>query len=55
MANQLFQGFGEENFTIPNISESGIWLGNILAMTFVLPKFSSARIWHYTVLTRDVR
>ena len=37
LANQLFQSFGEENvgeFTIANIkyfSESGIWLGKLLA------------------------
>ena len=47
LANQLFQGFGEENvgeFTIANISyfsESGIWLGKILANDVRFAKFAT--------------
>ena len=61
LVNQLFQSFGEENvgkFTIANISYGTLvnleftWVKYWL-MAFVspnLPRFSSAKILHYTVL-----
>ena len=53
LANQSFQSFGEENigeFTIATISyysESGIWLGKILANDDCFAKF--AKVLRYTV------
>ena len=61
LANRLFQSFGEEivgEFTIANIScfsESGFWLDKTLANVVSFPnspKFSPARILHYTILVK---
>ena len=56
LANQSFQGFGEENFgeftivTYSYFGESGVGLGKILANDIRFPKFFPARILCYTVL-----
>ena len=51
-----FMSFGQENvgeFTIAKMSyfnESGIWLGGVLQLKFVLPKFSPAIILRYSCM-----